>query len=170
MQDAVSVMKSRRSIRHYDSRPVPREMLLDILDCARLAPSGHNRQHWIFVCVTGRETRARLADACRYGRFIAEAGACIAVCGEKEAECLVEDCCAAAENIITAAGAHGLGSCWVNSFRKEHSGAVKEILNIPEEYELVALVAVGYPAENPVREKKPLAAVVRWERFLGGGA
>ncbi|MGE5528113.1 MAG: nitroreductase family protein [Patescibacteria group bacterium] len=163
--DAIEALKTRRSIRRYEPRPVPREILLDILDCARLAPSGYNRQHWVFVCVTEKALRERLAGEAEYGRFIAEAGACVAVFGLRGTECLVEDCCAAAENIIIAARAHGLGTCWVNSHRKEHSARIEEILGCPAEYELVALIAVGYAAEHPVREKKPLSEVMRWERF-----
>ncbi|MGE5598028.1 MAG: nitroreductase family protein [Bacteroidota bacterium] len=163
--DAITTLKSRRSIRRYDPRPVPRLVLEDLVDCARLAPSGYNHQHWVFVVVTERETRVRLAELARYGRFLAEAGACVAVFGARDAECLLEDCCAATENLIIAARAHGLGTCWVNSFRKEHSAAVQKLLGAAECYELVSLVAVGYPAEEPVRVKKPLAEVLRWEHF-----
>ena len=163
--DAITLMKSRRSIRRYEPRPVPREALLEILDCARLAPSGYNLQHWRFVCVTDAAVKGRIAAAALYGRFINEAGACIAVLGERDAECLVEDCCAATENIIIAAQAFGLGTCWVNSLRKEHSADVKRILEVPEGYELVSLITVGYPAECPTAAKKTLDEVTRWEKF-----
>ena len=163
--DAIEAMKSRVSVRKYQQRPVPREILEDIIDCGRLAPTGRNEQAWTFVVVTEPDLRARLAEICRYGKFIADAGACICVFSRLDALCEVEDACAATENMIIAARAHGLGTCWVNAHRKDHSKAVEELLGCPEGHELVTMFSVGYAAEETRRQKKALAEVMRWERF-----
>jgi nitroreductase len=163
--DAIQAMKTRKSIRRFQDQAIAREVLEDIADCGRLAPCGFNRQGWSFVFVTDRELLRRIAGEARYGRFIGEAGACAAVFTALGSETMVEDGCAATENIIIAAQAHGLGSCWVNSLRKEHSEAVKRLLACPADYELVSLVALGYPAESKTTPKKELSEVLRFNSF-----
>ena len=77
--DAIEAIKTRRSVRRYTSEPIPDEVLEELIDCARLAPSGHNEQPWTFVVITDPEVRERLAQEAKKGRFIAEAPACVAV-------------------------------------------------------------------------------------------
>jgi len=163
--DAIQAIKSRVSIRKYKNIPVPREILIDIVDCARLAPTGYNRQPWMFVVVTDQGLRDQISQACRYGKFIKDSGACIAVFCDKGGETVLEDACAASENIIIAAQAYGLGTCWVNSYKKEHSEKIMQLLQCPAEYELMTLIAVGYPDEENRRLKKSLNEVIRWNTF-----
>lgn len=163
--DAIQAIKSRVSIRKYKNTPVPLEILIDIIDCARLAPTGYNRQPWVFVVVTDQELRDQISQTCRYGKFIKDSGACIAVFCDKAGETVLEDACAASENIIIAAQAYGLGTCWVNSHKKQHSEEIKKLLHCPAEYELMTLIAVGYPDEEKRTPKKPLDEVIRWNRF-----
>ena len=164
-KSAIEVMKSRVSVRKYEPKPIPREVLEDIIDCGRLAPSGRNQQAWTFVVITEPERLAQLAEMLPHGRFIGEAGAGILVFCAKDALCQIEDACAATENIIIAAQAHGLGSCWINSYRKPHSAAVGEFVGCPDDTELVTILSAGYPAEINPRPKKELSEVLRWERF-----
>ena len=163
--DAINAIKSRVSIRRYKNIPLPTEILEDIVDCGRLAPCGYNRQSWIFVVITDQDIRDRISQAAEYGRFIKDAGACIAVFCKKGEETMVEDACAATENMIIAAQAHGLGTCWVNSHCKTHSEEVKGILDCPSDYELIVLLALGYAGEDKSTPKKPLHEVIRWNRF-----
>jgi nitroreductase len=163
--DAIEAIRSRASVRKYDPRPVPKEVLEDIADCGRLAPTGRNEQAWIFVFVTSQELRGQIADLCRFGRFIREAGACVCVFSRTDALCEVEDASAATENMMIAAVAHGLGTCWVNSHRKAHSTDIERLLGCPEGYELVTMFSLGYPAEITRKPKKTLDEVLRWERF-----
>ena len=168
MNAVTEVMVARRSTRRFlPERAIPRETIAEIIDCARLAPSGNNRQAWIFVVVTDRETREKIASLARYGRFIAEAPACVCVfVDEKSATTPVEDASAATENIIIAALSHGIGSCWANSHHIEHAPRVRELLGVPAEYELLTMLALGYPAEPPGPiAKKSLEEVLRWERY-----
>ena len=165
MMDAIQAMKSRVSIRKYKNRPVPREVLEDIIDCGRLAPTGYNHQPWVFIVVTDQDIRNKVGEAAKYGRFIKDAGACVAVFCEKDKETTLEDACAATENIIIASQAHGLGTCWVNSYKKAHSEEIKDILNCPENYELITLLAVGYPDEERQTPKKSLSEVMKWGTF-----
>ncbi len=164
--EILSVMKSRRSVRRYLDKPVPMEILKELVDCARLAPSGYNRQAWVFVVVTDPKLRNRIADVAGSGGFIRKAGACIAVFSVTEGGTPLEDACAATENIITAAGVFGLGTCWVNSHRKEHTRQIEAMLQCPPGMELMTLIAVGYPEEQPKKpSKKPLDEVMRLNTF-----
>ena len=75
--DALTVLRSRRSIRQYENRAVPREALETIVDCGRLAASGRGVQPWEFVVVTEAGMRKRLAKITEYGAFLADAPAAI---------------------------------------------------------------------------------------------
>jgi nitroreductase len=164
--DAIEAIKTRRSVRRYTSQPIPDEVLEDIIDCARLAPSARNQQPWAFVVITDPEVRGRIAQEAQKGRFIAGAPACVAVFCRIEASAPLQDACAAVENILLAAHAYGIGSCWVNSYHKGHSATVAALLGCPRDMELAALVALGYPEEIPsAPEKRPLNEVMYWQGF-----
>jgi len=160
--DTIQAIKSRVSIRKYKPLPVEPAILTDLVDCGRLAPSGYNRQPWTFVVVTDQTIRSRLAAAATSGRFIQDAGACIAVFCRVGTQTWLEDACAATENLIIAAQAYGLGTCWVNVFQKPDSEAIKKILDCPADQELMTLLAVGYPDEKRTTRKKSLDEVIRW--------
>ncbi len=164
--DLYALMARRRSVRRYKKEPVPRETLERLVDAATKAPSGCNQQGWVFVVADDPAVKAQIAKLARYGRFIADAGACIAIFCGKETLCLVEDCAAAAQNIMLAAVAEGLGTCWVNSHGLPHSAGVEKLLGCPPTHELAVLLAVGVPEEIPASpHKKPLEEVLRWNRF-----
>ncbi len=162
--DAIEAIHRRTSVRKYLDREIPRETLEELADCARFAPSGYNKQPWVFVVVTERALLREIGATAKYGRFIAEAGACVAI-ASSASETMIEDACAAAENIIVAACSRGIGSCWVNSFRQRHSRAVESLLRFPSGYKLSVLLSLGYPAEDERRPKKALAEVLRWNGF-----
>lgn len=160
------LMAKRRSVRRYKKERVPRETLAKLVDAGIKAPTGCNQQGWVFVAVDDPEIKAEVAKLTRYGRFIADAGACIAIFCDRNTLCLVEDCAAATQNIMLAAVAEGLGTCWVNSHGLPHAAGVEKLLGCPPSHKLVVLMAVGVPEEIPASpEKKPLADVLRWNRF-----
>ncbi len=164
--DAIECIKSRRSVRVYENKPIPAEVLSDIIDCARLAPTAVNMQPWEFVVVTNSEAKAKIAKAATYGKFIADSGACIVVCVERSSKFPLEDCCAAVENILLSAKAHSLGSCWVAGWKRQYSGEIGSIIGLPENIEIVALIAVGYPKSEPKSPtKRKLSEVLHWEKF-----
>jgi len=164
----VDFIKKRRSIRKYVEKKIPEGILKELIDCARLAPSGYNKQPWTFVVITNKELRDEISYYAKYGKFIKEAAACIAVfCDQESSTTPLQDACAATENIIIAAQSYGLGTCWVNSYKKEHSNDIKRLLNCPQNLELMTLLAVGYYDDNYVKEmaKKPLEKVLLWDKF-----
>lgn len=130
------------------------EVIRDILECACLAPSAHNAQNWAIGAVTDKGLIDGIADLAENGRFISQCAVCFTVFSGTDNDYWLEDGCAAAMNIITAASVHGLGTCWVAGARKDYSEAVRTLLHVPPKYSLVALVPAGYPAKafSPVKK------------------
>lgn len=162
--DAITALRTRRSIRRYQQRPVPREALETMVDCARLAATARNEQPWEFVIVTDAAMRRRLAEICEYGKFFASAGAVVVVfC--RDTRYYLEDGCNATENLLLAAHALGFGTCWVAGDKKPYADDIRRLLGAPEGCKLIATVAVGYADESPAPPKRALAEVLHWERF-----
>ena len=153
MDERLKLIFERRSIRAYTEEPVADAELKALLEAAMAAPSGNDRQPWRFVVVRERAALNRLAAAHPYGKMLAEAALGIAVCGDPAiSHWWVQDCSAAAENILVAAGALGLGGVWIGCFgRPELEKVVRECLSVPEHIGVLCLVSVGHPAE----EKSP---------------
>ena len=164
--DAIECMKTRRSIRAYQDKPVPKEVIEDIVDCGRLAATAINIQPWKFIVVQDAAMRKKIAGIADYGKFIEQAAVCIAVFCE-DAKYYLEDGSAATQNMLNAARAHGLGSCWVAGDKKSYAPVIRDLLGLPEGYKLVSLVAIGYAAEERNPEKKPLGEVLCWEKCSG---
>lgn len=163
--ELIDLIRNRRSVRKYQDKPVPREVLGEVLDCARLAPTAGNGQQWLFSCITDKELLKHVADATLCGKFIKSVPACFAVFGKADYRYAVDDCCAATMNLIYAAGSKGLGTCWVWVDGAPYDEAVRGILNVPAGYRLISLVPVEYPAESPKPAKKPLAEVSFWDSY-----
>jgi nitroreductase len=162
--DAIECMKTRRSIRAFLDQPISRAVVQDIVDCGRLAATANNLQPWVFIAVEDPKLRKQIADVTDWGKFIAQAPVCIAVfCSNTKY--FLEDGSAATQNILNAARAHGLGSCWVAGHQKKYGGKVHDMLGVPDSHLLVSLVALGQAAEDPEPEKKGLAEVLHWDRY-----
>ena len=170
--DVFEAIQKRKSIRAYEKTPVPEETVKKILDAARLAPSANNRQPWHFIVVTGSEKRENLSMGV-FAKFLAETPVVIVACGDTKASpkwCSI-DVSIAMENMVLAATAEGLGTCWVGSFDENQ---VKALLKIPENLEVVALLAVGYASEKEsiaqkiiglVRKRKTLDEITSFEEY-----
>jgi nitroreductase len=170
--DVFETIKIRKSVRAYDSRPIPNEILLRILDAGRLAPSAGNIQPWHFVVVSDIEKRKRLAKA-RYARFLAEAPVVIVGCGNQKAspKWYMVDVTIALEHMVLTATNEGLGTCWIGSFSENE---IREMLKIPENFRVIALLSIGYPRRkfdlagrllHFVRRRKKLRKIASLEEF-----
>lgn len=170
--DVKEAIKARRSIRRFKKDPIPEDLLREVLEAATWAPSAGNVQPWQFYVITQAEKRKGLSKAGRQG-FLGEAPVIIVVCalleraaryyGErgKSLYCL-QDSAAAIQNLLLRATSLGLSTCWVGAFSETQ---VKEILGLPPEARPVALIPLGYPAENPLPPpRRGLSEVVVWEK------
>ncbi len=155
---------SRRSIRHYTDKPVPKELVYEIILAGTWAPSGLNNQPWRFAIVQDREKKEALARLTRYGEIIRRAPVVIAVFVDREAMYHeVKDhqaMGACLQNMLLAAHALGLGAVWLGEILK-NAEAVRTTLELPENLELMAVVAVGYPQKrDQTSSRKPLQEVI----------
>ena len=165
--DILEVLKKRRSIRIFQDKQIHKEDLEKLVDVARYAATARNVQPWKFVIVTDIKVLNLLGELGENAKLIAGSKACIIVFCE-DTKYYLEDGCAATVNILNAATALGIGSCWVAGDRKPYSCEVSRILKAPKELKLVSLVALGYPKDKGafrVVDKKPLQEILRWEQF-----
>jgi nitroreductase len=162
--DAFEALAKRRSVRKYKPGTVTCEQLSQIVNMGRLAPTGRNEQPWEFVVVTDRAKLRRLAHLADNGKFIVDACACIVVLC-RPATYYIEDGSAATTQIMVAATALGLASCWVAGDKKVYAPDVVAACGAPSEFKLVSLIAIGYPAEVPDPPKRKLSDVLHWETY-----
>jgi nitroreductase len=162
--EALQAIATRRSVRSFKADPVPRDQLVKLIDAGRLAPTARNVQPWEFVVVTDPERRRQIAAISDHGKFIADAPVCIAVLCQ-DTKYYVEDGSAATTNILLAATALGLATCWVAGDKKAYAPQIVSLCGAPSEMKLVSLIAVGHPVDIPSPPKRPLDDVVHWETF-----
>lgn len=164
-KEFLEILKTRRSIRSFLKKPVSREIMEEIIDTARFAPTARNIQPWEFIVVSDGKIKIQLAECIENGRFIKDAPCCIVVfC--KDTKYYLEDGSAATENILLTAHAFGLGACWVAGDKKPYCEDVKKLLGVPAQYKLISLIPIGYPAEKPeAHAKRPLKELLHWEKF-----
>ncbi len=151
--EVLEAIRTRRSIRAYENRPVPAEALEKVLEAARIAPSAANRQEHKFVVVQDEATRKALVPACNNQGFVGEAGAVIVGCATNPSRRYsVVDVAIALDHMTLVATSLGLGTCWIGAFSEEK---VKEILGIPAEVQIVCILPLGVPAkEGAMRARK----------------
>ena len=154
------IIYSRRTIRQFRPIPVPRSLLEKFVDAGRMAPSAGNLQPLEFLVVDEEGTRNRIFPLLRWAGYISPRGnpnpgnepmayILILVNLRVRGKGYEYDSGAAMENMILAAWAEGIGSCWLISVDKPKA---EETLGIPKSYRLDSVLALGYPAESPVAE------------------
>lgn len=151
--DALTAICSRRSIRLYTDKRVPREMVNELLRAAMCAPTAGNERPWHFVVLTDRALLDEIPKFHPYSAMLKHASAAILVCAdislEKHKGYWVLDCSAATENILLAAHAKGLGAVWCGVYPSEDRVAnLKKLLRLPEPVVPFSLIPLGFPAEQ----------------------
>jgi len=172
--DVFEAIKSRRSVRAFTNQPVSDEEVTKLIDAARWAPSAGNIQPWEFIVVRDPKIKRGLSAAALDQTFIEEAPVVIVACANQlrsgrgyggrgvNLYCL-QDTAAATQNMLLAAHALGLATCWIGAF---HEKEARKVLNIPNGVRPVAIIPVGHPAEKPeAPERRPLSGIVHHETF-----
>ena len=170
-QSVISCIKSRHSVRRFEDRPVPQELLDTIIECGIYAPSGKNMQTWRFTVLTDKK------QICHWKELVISRAAehKVRVSGFENPAALVlisndirnkngaQDSSCAAENIMLAANAYGLGSVWINALLtmcddEEIRNQLKQ-WGIPERHQVWAMIALGYPEGEAKSPKRNLDVV-----------
>ncbi len=165
MNIITTVIKSRHSVRKFKTDAVDDLSVRDAIECAAKAPTAGNIQPWLFGVIRDKEMLKKIAEMTDYGKFIAQSPLCFSIFGEKNEKYYLEDCCAATENLIIALQAYGITSCWVAGEKKPYAEGIRNLLEVPEKYTLVSLVAAGWPAEIAMTTKKEMKNIVFYDEF-----
>lgn len=168
----MEAIKTRRSIRKYRDVPVPENLLKDVLNAARLAPSADNAQPWKIIVVRDVQLKQKVTQACNGQKFLVQAPVVLVLCGIPEEafqtvggymSSHVIDASIALDHVTLAAHSLGLGTCWVAWFKEDK---VRDILGIPEDVRVIALTPLGYPDESPERpSRKNLEELISYDKY-----
>ena len=151
--DTLQAIHTRHSIRRYTDQLIPEDLIEQLLRAAMAAPSAGNQQPWQFVVITDRALLDAIPGYHPYADMLHHAPAVIVVCGDTRlahhAGYLVQDCSAATENLLLASHALGLGAVWLGVYPTEDRVAsTQQLLGLPDQIIPLAIVALGYPAEQ----------------------
>lgn len=172
--DIYEAIAARRSIRRYQPDPVEEEKVTRVLDAARLAPSWKNLQCWRFIVVRADAGKAGILsgfdDTNPGKKGITAAPVVIVLCADPQAsgtmgdkDYYLVDAGIAMQNLMLAARAEGLGTCWLGEFDEN---PVKAALGIPATWKIVGMTPLGYPDQDPrPRPRKALEEILMHERW-----
>jgi nitroreductase len=178
----IEQIRIRRSIRRYLDKPVEDVKITQLIESARLAPSGDNSQPWHFIVIKSELIRNKLAEVSKNQKWMLTAPvfiACVADIRSRinddreislnenspllELKWIIRDTAIAAEHIVLEANNLGLGTCWVAWFVQEE---VRSILNIPDDKYVVGILTLGYANEFPeARPRKKLEEMIHYESW-----
>jgi nitroreductase len=181
MPDCKTTILTRRSVRSFLPTPLPPEVLADILEAGRVAPSTQNRQPWRFIVIQDAEQIKQLALHCGLiglaNYFIRQAPCLIIACADPDQDIRINgqdyylvDTAIAFQQMMLMAWHYGVGSCWLGAFSEKK---LKAWLELAPQWRIVALSPFGYPSPTPglyarmvktlarSKDRLPLAQTVR---------
>ncbi len=173
MNETVSTILNRKSVRTYTAEPVGREAVEALVRAGMAAPSAKDRRPWAFIAVDEKDKLRSLAAGLRFGKMLGDAASAIVVCGVPEradpklpAEFWIQDCSAAMENILIAAEASGLGAVWIGLHPvEEFKTHVREVLGVPPEIEPLGIASIGRPGGSERPKDKYDPASLHWNAW-----
>jgi nitroreductase len=157
-------IRTMLAVREYDNRPIPEEVVQRIVEAGRLTGSSMNGQPWHFVVVQDPETLRRIGELSGHGPYIAQAPLAIAIVIDAS-RFGVSDASRAVQDMLLTAWEEGIGGNWVGFGGMED---IKELLGIPGELQLLAILPFGYPAKavgQGKKRRKPLAEIAHREQW-----
>lgn len=178
----IKEIASRKSIRNYNGKPVEDEKIIQLIESARLAPSGNNTQPWNFIIVKSEETKEKIAKVDGNQMWMKDAPVFI-VCvadircrikdetelfldeenGMRELKQIIRDTAVAIEHILLEAENIGLSSCWTGLFLQKD---IRPILNIPDDKYVVGVVTIGYSDDKAkAAPRRALESMIRYEKW-----
>ena len=162
MNETLKTMWKRRSMRRYQDTSIPEEDLRLILEAARRAPTGANRQNWRMVVVRDADLRRKTAEACNGQMWMAQAPVilCLVVLpGEGKVNGAI-----VLDHAVLAATSLGYGTCWIGAY---DASKVKSVLGIPADHDIVNLVPVGLSADEPKARGRKLPSELFFDEQFG---
>lgn len=169
--DFLDLARQRRSIRQYRPDPVPEELLQQVLEAGRWAPSACNSQPWEFIVVTAPEVREAIYQLANVVGLkwphLRTAPVTIVLCARKLTPYSRDDVVLAAQNMMLCATDLGLGTCYIGGFNETK---LKRLLRVPEGFLLPGMITLGFPAaESKAPPRRDLATLVHHETYASRG-
>jgi nitroreductase len=159
----IKLLKERRSIRRYDSRPIEDDVLTQIFETTRWCWSAVNRQPWKFYVIRNKELISRVAKECTTGTFAAEAPVLVVLVGDvdEQPNWYLHDMCFVSLQMALAAWTFGIGTCYIGNINREN---VKELLDLKKSDYLLTVLPLGYPFGGipEPRPRKSLKEIVKY--------
>ena len=158
----------RRSIRSYLPQPVEQEKIEKLVRACFYAPSAMNRDPRSLIIVDEREKLDRLMEIHPYASFLKQAPMAMIVCAhphKTSMDFFIDDCAASTENILIAAKALGLGSCWCGVYHTERAEPIGELFGLPEGVVPYSLIVLGYPESEGKMPPRDLVGTVHRNRW-----
>jgi nitroreductase len=174
--DVYECIKTRRTIRKFKDIEVPWDLIVKLLEAGKSAPSSGNIQNWKFIVINDKNAKTEISEYCGNQLWMANAPVLIVVVSDSDkakrfygirGERLysVQNCAAATQNILLMAHSLGLGGAWVGYMEEYKLGPA---LTLPEGIRPQAIIAIGYPAEDPPCPPKYTLENVMYFRQFGG--
>ncbi len=146
------LLMKRRSIREFKDKEIPKDVLREVFELSRYAPTASNSQAYYFVIVTDKKTLEELANVRGGSAPIARAPMAVAICADPDKTSRpMEDGCIATYHFMLAARFYGLGTCWIADMNREN---VKQILNVPQNHLITTVTPLGYPVKEPAAPER----------------
>jgi nitroreductase len=163
-KEVLDFICKRRSVRRFQKKQVPDEIMEALMKATMAAPSGNNAQPWEFVIVRDPRIKEELSHVHSWVYMAAEAPAVVVVLGNKSSEWWQDDCAAATENLLLAAANLGLGTVWCG-IKEDQARSVRKILGAPGNMGVLCIVPLGYPAESPAPHTKYRKDKIHSDRY-----
>lgn len=174
--DVYECITTRRTVKKFKDVPIPWDNIIKILEAGKLAPSSGNIQNWKFIVIQDKEAKIEIAEHCGGQHWVANAHTLIAIVADVdkarrfygvrgERLYAIQNCAAAAQNMLLTAHALGLGAAWIGYIEEEK---IATVLTVPKECRPQCLIALGYPAETPPTPPKYTLENVMYFRQFGG--
>jgi len=164
--EVIEAIRTKKAVRLFSDKPVPREDILTILDSARRAQSSKNTQPWQFLVVQDREALKALSTTGDFAQHLAGATFAIVFVSKDSTPWINFDLGQAASYMQLAAWSMGIGSCIANIYRQPDA---RKVLNIPDDLHCMAAISFGYPSPDFVPLKlggrKPVDDLVHWDKW-----
>ncbi len=163
--NTIEAIRARHSTRCFVYEPIAKDILIQLVDSGRRAPSGRNEQPLEYIVVDDPKIIQEIAGMTDTGRFAASAGALVILVAT-DAKYYLEDGAAASQNVLLAATAQGLDSCWIAGDKKYYAGQVCARLDVPDDRKLVSILAIGRASEcEPQKPRPSIGEQLHWNRF-----
>jgi nitroreductase len=162
--NATEAVKTKLDVREFDSRPVPTEVKMAVLEAGRLTQSGVNSQHWRFILVQDPKNLLRLAEDSSSGKWVARANFAVIICTDPKKGYHAIDAGRAAQDIELTAWDHGVASGLYTGIKQAD---MRRDFDVPEELNATIVVAFGYPNQKLLgrKSRRPLSEVAFLERY-----